>query len=787
MKKTYPLTHQSIAYVLLASFLLQSCGGLGNAFIPIEKESKISTGTPLASQIDIQPLIGQELVAQGGHMVTCYQEDSTLKADVQMNAPGGFSKTYEGLSVSVEQGTELASLPHLSKKEQQYRIHLQLAKGEQPAKVIIYKGAGLMGGMLEGEEEAEEEAEEELGDEGIPNECFCPITQEIMEDPVIAQDGHTYERAAIQQWFGTGRRTSPKTGVRLLSIELIPNYTMRSLIQDLKAQIPVLARHELNLNNIEAAIKLREEDMQQELELKGGLLQEQQQRVAYLEAQLAELQKQTSQLTLSGRTAHGSVTFYGHPGVGKSTLSNSIFGEAIFESGTSLAGYITTHKQGHQYGGILYIDTPALDNVEVRKKAAEEIEEALKSNENYKVVFVLTLDNGKLRSADLVNIGTVCDAIRTPFHYGLIFNKVEKDIMDKIREEGGIGKYLTHLKKQPASTLLLEKDLTIEDKKNAHFPPDSENRKNLVKFISDLEANNVPDTHSTRVYVGNSKERSQQLKAERAAEEKRQQEEEEGRKLKLEIETYNLRHTARKNINWDALVFPESFQGNSIPMPRKAEIVARYYKDLLYDKSCKYGGWLLLSRTCYKRNKFAKLLSPEQMGLTLIEPRYFQDPRYDKQLIRYLRDGLLTMVSLTGHRINPIYARMEIKNNSNKRIEFVIPQGQVLEQNRIRGVQNIAVMGTIILDKDFNPTKVEELKPKLDQSFSIEAGETKTITVYCKCIDRPLPMPNNHKMNVTSIIHNAAAAQNPIDTEATVVPPLKEFPEADDLEIYQED
>ncbi|NEJ83794.1 hypothetical protein GR268_45915, partial [Rhizobium leguminosarum] len=151
-------------------------------------------------------------------------------------------------SVSVEQGTELASLPHLSKKAQQYRIHLHLAKGEQPAKVVIYKGAGLMGGMLEGEEEAEEEAEDELGDEGIPNECFCPITQEIMEDPVIAQDGHTYERAAIQQWFGTGRRTSPKTGVRLLSIELIPNYTMRSLIQDLKAQIPVLARHELNLN-----------------------------------------------------------------------------------------------------------------------------------------------------------------------------------------------------------------------------------------------------------------------------------------------------------------------------------------------------------------------------------------------------------------------------------------------------------------------------------------------------------------------------------------------------------
>lgn len=30
---------------------------------------------------------------------------------------------------------------------------------------------------------------------------FCPITIEIMEDPVIAADGHSYERAAIVEWL----------------------------------------------------------------------------------------------------------------------------------------------------------------------------------------------------------------------------------------------------------------------------------------------------------------------------------------------------------------------------------------------------------------------------------------------------------------------------------------------------------------------------------------------------------------------------------------------------------
>ena len=30
---------------------------------------------------------------------------------------------------------------------------------------------------------------------------LCPITYEIMEDPVIAYDGHSYERKAIKEWY----------------------------------------------------------------------------------------------------------------------------------------------------------------------------------------------------------------------------------------------------------------------------------------------------------------------------------------------------------------------------------------------------------------------------------------------------------------------------------------------------------------------------------------------------------------------------------------------------------
>lgn len=32
----------------------------------------------------------------------------------------------------------------------------------------------------------------------IPKEWFCPISSSVMTDPVIAADGHTYERKVLE-------------------------------------------------------------------------------------------------------------------------------------------------------------------------------------------------------------------------------------------------------------------------------------------------------------------------------------------------------------------------------------------------------------------------------------------------------------------------------------------------------------------------------------------------------------------------------------------------------------
>ena len=85
-------------------------------------------------------------------------------------------------------------------------------------------GGGESGGSgAVGPSQASEAAE-------VPNDFICPITAEIMTDPVTTVDGFTYERAAITEWLST-KDTSPFTGATLKSKALIPNLALRSMIR----------------------------------------------------------------------------------------------------------------------------------------------------------------------------------------------------------------------------------------------------------------------------------------------------------------------------------------------------------------------------------------------------------------------------------------------------------------------------------------------------------------------------------------------------------------------------
>lgn len=66
-----------------------------------------------------------------------------------------------------------------------------------------------------------------------PSQLVCPITMELMDDPVMAADGHTYERSAIERVFrNTTYPRSPVAGIVLESKHLIPNVAIRSMCRE---------------------------------------------------------------------------------------------------------------------------------------------------------------------------------------------------------------------------------------------------------------------------------------------------------------------------------------------------------------------------------------------------------------------------------------------------------------------------------------------------------------------------------------------------------------------------
>jgi hypothetical protein len=70
---------------------------------------------------------------------------------------------------------------------------------------------------------------------GIQHYLICPITLELFNDPVIAEDGNTYEREAITAWI-IQHRTSPITKKSLSIDRLTPNRALKDTVEAFKQQ-----------------------------------------------------------------------------------------------------------------------------------------------------------------------------------------------------------------------------------------------------------------------------------------------------------------------------------------------------------------------------------------------------------------------------------------------------------------------------------------------------------------------------------------------------------------------
>ena len=65
----------------------------------------------------------------------------------------------------------------------------------------------------------------------VPPLFMCPLSHQIMTNPVQCLDGQTYERTAIEQWFVDRGSVSPITSQPLPNTQVFENIAIKTAIQ----------------------------------------------------------------------------------------------------------------------------------------------------------------------------------------------------------------------------------------------------------------------------------------------------------------------------------------------------------------------------------------------------------------------------------------------------------------------------------------------------------------------------------------------------------------------------
>ena len=71
----------------------------------------------------------------------------------------------------------------------------------------------------------------------IPEEYLCPITYDLMVNPVKCGDGFVYEETAITEWLMTRKNTSPMTNLEINDNNLVPCNELRLRIDQFRQSI----------------------------------------------------------------------------------------------------------------------------------------------------------------------------------------------------------------------------------------------------------------------------------------------------------------------------------------------------------------------------------------------------------------------------------------------------------------------------------------------------------------------------------------------------------------------
>lgn len=173
------------------------------------------------------------------------------------------------------------------------------------------------------------------------------------------------------------------------------------------------------------------------------------------------------------------IVFAGNPGVGKSTILNSIVGRAVFKAGVSFGTGLTTRVQLYETPQYILGDTPGLSDVETCEQAAREISSLFYKVKSLKLFFVVTLEAGRVKPDDLTTMNLILNSIDigdTTNKFVIVVNKIPHNTFEKLRSNPN------NLTKIAASLTLKHKTSRII------FVPKNEEMEDAENIVTDLNS-----------------------------------------------------------------------------------------------------------------------------------------------------------------------------------------------------------------------------------------------------------------------------------------------------------
>jgi len=118
----------------------------------------------------------------------------------------------------------------------------------------------------------------------VPNDLRCPLLMapdDVMENPVVTADGHTYEETEIARWLES-HDTSPKTNLPLANKTLIPNHLAREYCRQWPAKLEELR----SAKELIADMVLQNAELSRELKIARARSEENLEKLEYFRSSL---------------------------------------------------------------------------------------------------------------------------------------------------------------------------------------------------------------------------------------------------------------------------------------------------------------------------------------------------------------------------------------------------------------------------------------------------------------------------------------------------------------------